>query len=205
MFKLKKYVLFILVVSTFSLTSENLLFAQSKGLEVEDFGGEISEEEMKNFETLTKQKIGELQNYITKIGDKKTSEDEAGHCIKSATALFHDNAGFEVSNKATKAIKTYRPVSKYFYSLRALKVAKVEITFYDVAYFSKFQKGTDGRYYGTAVIFQEFKSYNNDGQLVYSDRTSKQINITLEQKQSLFGNNMRWVVLLDDVKVQETK
>lgn len=179
------------------------LYAQDVEITADDLGENMTEEDLTNFKTLTERKVKELQNYIITIGDKQTDREIANSAIQAAVKLFHEGALIEVSNKNSNKVTSYMPVEKYFRALRALPYSKVEITFYNVAYISSFQKGPDGKYYATAVIFQEFRGYFKE-KLSYVDKTTKQINIVLSQTENPFGGKM-WSILLDDIKVQETK
>ncbi len=58
-------------------------------------------------------------------------------------------------------------------------------------------------YTATATIFQEFVGYNADGVPVYKDTVKKTIEIEVRRHVDLFGG--RWIVLLGDISVAETK
>ena len=161
----------------------------------------LNEEELKNFKEAVRRKVKELEILIKKIGSKETDQKTAHKSIKAASDLFNEEASIQVSNKSKDKVKIFQPVDQYFWDLRALKYSDVEITFYDVAMISDFERGTDGSYYCTAIIYQHFKGSIGDD-LVYEDKTEKRVNIKIEQKKNPFGWN--WSVLLDDVEVVNT-
>ncbi len=166
----------------------------------------LSAEELQLFKQTTEVKINEFQNCIIIIGDKSKPDFDRNKAITSAMQLFIPDAKMQTSvlypNGETK-ISTY-PIGKYLQRLKGLPFAKVVINFYDIAYLSEFQLGKDNKYYGTATIFQEFKAISKDGN-VYTDRTVKTIDIILEYVEDNFFKVKRWTIKLGDIKVVETR
>lgn len=153
--------------------------------------------------TRAQEKLIELQNYITTIGDKNQSIQDRELAIKSAIRLFVPGAKMEVSSTTTGRISNY-PINVYMNRLRALPYTQVVITFYQVAYISDLQRSPDGNYYATATIYQEFRGYYGDA-LGYSDKTTKTVQIILQYVDNEFYQRKMWELMLGDVKVSETR
>lgn len=175
-----------------------------KNLEfVEDnSGNRLTNNELNEFKALTIEKVNELQYYIKLIGDKYEDEENRKMAIDGALKLFIEDAIMQVSSNKTGTIRTY-PMRKYLFRLMALKYDKVVIEYYDVTYLTKLQLGADGKYRCTATIYQRFKGYSGD-QLVYTDNTTKDVEVILEYKDDSFYKQKRWTLLLGDVEVSET-
>lgn len=165
---------------------------------------EMDDETIKAFNERAIEKLAELQNYIIIVGSKQEADENRNFAIEAAAKLFIKEAIMQVSNVKTGQITDYRPIKKYFLRLKSLPFIKVEITFYQTAYISGLRAGTDGRYYGTATVYQEFKGYHADGGS-YSDRTVKTLDIVLEYIDDKFYGEKRWELLFGDVKVAETR
>lgn len=164
----------------------------------------LSEDDISNFKTTVKEKVESLQNYIAIIGDKQEESDRQDLAIDAAMSLFIDKAKMEVSSvRNGEQIKRQYPMRNYLQRLRALKYLKVKITAHDVAYIGNIRKGVDGKYYGTATIYQLFEGCNADNDC-YSDITKKEIDIIIDYLKDEFGEE-RWIVMLGDVNVAETK
>ena len=188
--------LFFLLQFVFSQNMKNLDV-------VEDHNGiRLPESELVEFKTLTRHKVNELQRYIELIGNKHEDEENRKMAINGALRLFIDDATMQVSSNNSNSIRAY-PMQKYFFRLMALKYDKVEIEFYDVSYITELTHGEDGKYRCTATIYQRFKGYTGD-QLVYTDETTKRVEIVLEYKDDEFYREKRWILLLGDVEVSET-
>ncbi len=199
--KITKFVIILSFLCAFSIENLN---AQNKNLNVvEEF--ELTDEELKAFKQTTRDKISELETCIKIIGDKKYSSIKKKKSIETALKLFIPDAKMQVSSlrNGRVSVNTF-PMETYFMRLKSLPYSKVKISFYDLAYISDFQKGADGKYYATAFIFQKFEGFYGDN-LSYEDKTQKTIDITLELREDPFFKKKRWVILLGDVKVTETK
>lgn len=69
------------------------------------------------------------------------------------------------------------------------------------------KRGSDGYYYGTALIFQETIIYKQaDAPSIYKDKTVKQVNFKCKQEAYKFGDIKEDVVeiLLENINVKET-
>ncbi|MCB2221568.1 MAG: hypothetical protein KQI35_14310 [Bacteroidetes bacterium] len=193
-------------IALFTLLTFAKLHSQEyieKNLRVIDTIVEISPEEITGFEERAKEKLNELQNYITIIGDKEQDAEDREYAIQSALKLFIPGSIMQVSNKTWGTLKEYE-MRVYFRRLMSVDYNKVEIIFYKTAYISGLQKGPDGKYHGTATIFQEFKGYTGEN-LVYSDMTTKTVDIVLDYIDDKYYERKRWELLLGDVKVAETR
>ena len=156
-------------------------------------------------DSLALEKVHDLSRYITIIGSKNTPWSEANRVINRAEELFMPGSQMGVSSLLHPQIKYYS-VRKYFERLMRLNYNKVEIEWYKINYVSDLQRQPDGTYVGVITIFQKFKGYSKEGQLLYEDTTKKDITVYVKRKQTQIQGKMIgfWDVLLGDVRVKET-
>jgi hypothetical protein len=135
----------------------------------------LNEVRLEEYRKLTESRVADLQNYISIITNKSLSIEERREAIDQAKSLFLEGSKMQVtgSNK-----KTSRPsIGSYLNSLLMLpQYDKVDITNYDVATVSKFEKGVDGNYHSTATYFQKFEGFK-DGKAIYADKTRKDVSV----------------------------
>lgn len=142
-------------------------------------------------------KINALQLHITTIADKKVDEKYKLNAINTATRLFIPNSKVEVSSKYSASV-IKRPIKAYLHRLRTLNYTDVKITYTNIARVSDFKQGPDGKWYGTATIYQKFTGFGKDGQIKYQDTTTKDIAVVAEK-------NRYWDIYLGDIKAHEPK
>ncbi len=161
----------------------------------------------KGFIHSIQEKVFYLQHYITQISDKSIPMEDRLDMIESVMKLFsNENNVVQVSNAATGKVEQY-PVRLYFKRLASIKAAKVEITFYEGTRLEKLNRGTDGYYYGTALMYQDTKIYKDvEGMLITSDKTIKQVNFKSRQEYNRVGDKKEAVMetLLENINVKET-
>jgi len=157
-------------------------------------------------DSLALEKVRDLSKYITTIGNKNTPWSEANRVIDRAEELFMQGSEIGVSSLLRPQI-AYYGVRKYFERLMRLNYSKVEIEWYKIDYVSDLQRQPDGTYVGVITVFQKFKGYNKEGQLVYQDTTKKDITVYVKRKETQIGGRMIgfWDVLLGDMRVKETQ
>ncbi len=157
-------------------------------------------------DSLALEKVRDLSKYITTIGSKDTPWSEANRVIDRAEELFMKGSEIGVSSLLRPQINYYG-VRKYFERLMRLNYSKVEIEWYKIDYVSDLQRQPDGTYVGVITVFQKFKGYNKEGQLVYQDTTKKDITVYVKRKETQIGGRMIgfWDVLLGDMRVKETQ
>lgn len=200
----RKYGVINIVLLIILLSVSETTNAQSKNLDVVD-EFDLTKEELDAFKITTVNKVQELENCISIIGSKSQAEDNRNKAINAALKLFIPDAKMQVSVlKSRKTTVNTYSMRTYLYRLKSLPYSKVEITFYDLAYISDFQPGADGKYYATAVIFQEFKGFTGDN-ISYTDSTKKTIDVVVELREDPFFKVKRWTILLGDIKVTETR
>ncbi|MFA8298994.1 MAG: hypothetical protein ACEPOV_02410 [Hyphomicrobiales bacterium] len=165
----------------------------------------ISPERKQAIDSLALEKVRDLSKYITLVGNKNTAFSEAQRIIERATELFSADAEFGVSTLASPKVKYYK-VPVYFERLSRLNYDRVEIEWYDIHYVSNLEKQPDGTYVGVITIYQKFKGYDKEGDLIYQDTTKKDITVYVKQKETqIAGRTVEfWDVLLGDVRVKET-
>ncbi len=158
------------------------------------------------FKKRTEQQVLRLQEYIQIISDKNQSDENRDKAIKEAIKLFQPGSLVQVSSgrKGTPVIS--RTVGDYFRRLKALQYYQVEINFYDATYVGDYRKGADGGYYTTATFSQEFKGKDEKGNIIYQDKTTKDIDVSLQNLMDEdFYKQNRWIIKFGNIKVTETK
>ena len=157
-------------------------------------------------DSLALEKVRDLSKYITIIGSKDTPWSESNRVIDRAEELFMQGSEIGVSSLLRPQI-AYYGVRKYFERLMRLNYSKVEIQWYKIDYVSDLQRQPDGTYVGVITVFQKFKGYNKEGNLVYQDTTKKDITVYVKRKETQIGGRMIgfWDVLLGDMRVKETQ
>jgi len=170
-----KYIYLYLFVSLFSGIGQ--LHAQP----------EMNEKRLAEFQKLTQQRVNDLQLYISLIADKSLSIEQREQAVELAVSLFEKDyivngkrhtPYVQVSRRSGKISSV--PVRIYFKNLMNVKFDKVEITYYDAAVVSEFEKGTDGNYHATATYYQQFKGMDKQGNLLYGSRDRKDIRVTAQ-------------------------
>ncbi len=150
--------------------------------------------------------VTELSRYISIIADKRKETTSRNNAIELAISLFaSENNVVQVSSikGMTKSVK----IRNYFNKIKVLPYSSVKITWYDIYLSSDFIQGTDGKYYGTATIFQKFEGTYNKEMGTYRDITKKNISLVVEKVKYVDGLNEkeRWVLKLGDINVEETR
>ena len=162
----------------------------------------LKEDRLEEYRKLTESRVADLQNYISIITNKSLSIEERREAIEQAKSLFLDGSKMQVTgrNNTTKRL----PIGGYLNSLLSLpQYDKVDITNYDVATVSKFEKGVDGNYHATATYFQKFEGFK-DGKAIYSDKTRKDVSVLGKVgNQDMKSDDMK--IFFGDVTVRETK
>lgn len=168
---------------------------------------DLSEAELKAFNERARQKVSEFTNYVKIIADIDNSPPKRDMALESALKLFIDPDVNVMQTSYLYKGKWYvrdRTVRKYLWRLRSIGRMKVVIDMYDLIYISDFKKGGDGKYYATATFYQVYTKYSGD-RILYSDKTTKTIDIILERIKDEFYGEKRWVIRLGDVKVTESR
>ncbi len=162
----------------------------------------LKEDRLEEYRKLTESRVADLQNYISIITNKSLSMEERREAIEQAKSLFLDGSKMQVTgrNNITKRL----PIGGYLNSLLSLpQYDKVDITNYDVATVSKFEKGVDGNYHSTATYFQKFEGFK-DGKAIYADKTRKDVSVLGKVgNQDMKSDDMK--IFFGDVTVRETK
>jgi len=166
---------------------------------------ELSFERKQAIDSLALEKVRDLSKYIKIVGSKDTPFSEANRVIDRAEELFMSDAEIGVSSIHSNQITFYR-VRKYFEHLMRLNYDRVEIEWYNIEYVSDLQRQPDGTYVGVITIFQTFRGYDKEGNMVYKDTTKKDITVYVRRKETQIGGRTIgfWDVLLGDMRVKET-
>ena len=165
----------------------------------------LSPERKQAVDSLALEKVRDLSKYIKIAGSKDTPFSEANRVIDRAEELFMSDAEIGVSSLSSNQITYYR-VRKYFEHLMRLNYDRVEIEWYNIEYVSDLQRQPDGTYVGVITIFQTFRGYDAEGNMVYKDTTKKDITVYVKRKETQIGGRTIgfWDVLLGDMRVKET-
>ena len=187
----------------------NYTYGQNELIQTKDITL-LSEKERKDFIEYIRALLDDLERYITMIADTQDIDQRRKDAIQEAIKLFIEpNKNFvEVSSKISNTIDSVL-VRRYFYKLYAIEAAKVEITFYDIAHLDSLKKGIDGKYYGTAYLYQMTKIYKDNEKTfdpTYQDKTVKKIDIILEPDNYWLKNinGPKYILKLGDIKVVQT-
>lgn len=166
---------------------------------------ELSFERKQAIDSLALEKVRDLSKYIKIVGSKDTPYSEANRVIDRAEELFMSDAEIGVSSLHSNQIQYYR-VRKYFERLMRLNYDRVEIEWYNIEYVSDLQRQPDGTYVGVITVFQTFRGYDAEGNLVYKDTTKKDITVYVKRKETQIGGRTIgfWDVMLGDMRVKET-
>ncbi len=201
----------ILLITLFALSLSGKAFAQPSSinkLHVEKRANNLSDKDLEAFKGKVLKKVNLLTLYLSNIANKEIDNQLRRDNITQAVNLFQDKNGnyVEVSSKSSSVVRKYS-VNQYFRRLYATDAGQVKITFYEVTHLSEFRQGPDGKYYGTAHIYQLYEKYNHEGALVYTDKTVKKVNVTIDNLVKRVGDQEInvWDVKLGNIKVEETK
>jgi hypothetical protein len=162
----------------------------------------LSENQLRDFRQLTKQKVAEFQRYLTVVADPDQQSNIRELAIENALLLFLPDATMEVGSNSV--VRDY-PLAIYLRRLKNMekKYADITITFYDLALVGDWAKTNQG-YLTTATYFQRFQAFNRKGQPVYRAKTAKQMEVDLRNRKDPFYEENRWTVLLGNVRLSET-
>lgn len=185
-----------------------LCFLSTTAVKAQEVGEEekLTPAQLEAFKKEASKKINALSNYISIISDKSVDQPIRQKSIELAVKLFLDkNQLVQVSSKNRDAIRSFK-IGEYLNRLRVLPYSRVEIEWYDITYVSDFRYGSDGKYYAVATVFQKFRGYSSEGQLIYEDITQKDIEITVGKQVKKVGDQeyKEWDVLLRQISVLET-
>lgn len=166
---------------------------------------DLSPERKQAIDSLALEKVRDLSKYVSIIGNKSTAWSEANRVIDRAEELFMADAEIGVSSVARPEV-SYYGVRQYFERLMRLNYDRVEIDWFKIEYVSDLQRQPDGTYVGVITIFQKFRGYDKEGNLVYEDTTKKDITVYVKRKETQIGGRIIgfWDVLLGDMRVKET-
>ncbi len=146
---------------------------------------EMDSKRLAEFRKLTGQRVNDLQLYISLIADKSNSVEQREQAVELAVSLFEKDHLVNGKRRAPYVQVSRRngtvssvPVNIYFKNLMNVKFDRVEITSYDAAVVSAFEKGTHDDYRATATYYQQFKGMDKKGNLIYGSRDRKDIRVT---------------------------
>lgn len=197
-----------LTVLVVSLLMNSVLYGQEKKGGVLD---RLSEAELKSrISKRAAERITDLGQYISVIGDKTKPNDIKSRMVNAAVQLFKDESAIvEVSSRNRTKIKAYK-IREYLNRLRILEYDKVNIEWYKVIYVSDLKRDPDGNYRGVIRVYQRFQGSNYDAEgslkLLYEDTTTKDIEFIAEVGRVSYGDHEKeyFNIKLLDLRVDET-
>ena len=158
------------------------------------------------FKVAVMQRVRDLEAAIKVITNRTFSEDIRYDAVDVATSYFASaNQDFEVSNVKTKKVRVY-PVNTYLSRLYNLPYDVTTIDWVDFRWASELYQTPNGDYNGSVQVIQRFRG-KIDGKIVYTDLTTKTIDITVRTHTMDLGDRTEEVIQIElrDVKVSETK
>lgn len=138
--------------------------------------------------------VSSFQDLLSQMASA-SSED----LIDRVMALFKDEATLmEVSS--TSGRKSKRRARRYLKNLAGISGRySVAISWYKPTEIGELQPQADGSYLTTAHVYQEFRKTNRNGNLVYGDRTQKELDLILRPN----ADGQTWDIKIGDVRVVE--
>ena len=161
-------------------------------------------DELASFQAKGMLKVNTFSNYLGKIGNKKTTQNEGLAAINNAMKLFYGDTYVQVSSTKSD-VKSKHPTKTYLERVRALKYDQVEIEWAECQYASNLRKAPDGNYYGYIKFRQRFKGIR-DNKVVYEDITDKTIAVVLRAyDKAVEGEKVEnFDIFLGDIDVLQT-
>lgn len=151
--------------------------------------------------------VSDFQNKIATIALGSSSNENGGggengkseaDLIESAMLLFSDNTK-EIGISSVKRGVVRKKVKKYFRKLYGIGNAyKIAVTWYQPTEIAALEVQADGTYKTIATVYQEFRKTNKSGKLVYGDRVTKKISLTLKPDSNETNS---WKVVINDIEV----
>ncbi len=171
------------------------------------FAANLSKESQ---QALTENSLATVQNFQDKIvqiaaGSSTTDgkQQNETELIESAMLLFSDNTR-EIGISSIKRGVVRSKVKRYFKRLYGIGNAyKIAITFYQPTEIEPLQVQTNGNYNTVATMYQEFRKTNKAGKLVYGDRVTKKVYLTLVAPAENAQEATNWKIQINDIQVVE--
>ncbi|MEZ4687740.1 MAG: Kazal-type serine protease inhibitor family protein [Bacteroidia bacterium] len=188
----------------------NVCIAKCTGTEIDPEGRcAVCEKSLESYQAEGLQKVKTLNEYISVIlgySKKDGEENRVNTSIEEALNLF---VSPESSQVAVTGVSTkYFTIRDYLDRIKNYSYGRVDIVWTEIGYVSQLKKGTDGNYYGTITVTQQFAGYSEDKTTPqYIDVTEKNIEIVLR----VFTINDRGrievdcEVLLGDIGVKDVR
>lgn len=215
-----KIIIYVLLATVFALPLLGSLKAQDEvrgyvlnKVEVKNVGKELTGKELQIFKEETRKKIDQLQGQMSKIASRKESSAVKKIYKNQTLKLFLNNGKrvtIEVSSITTNRIRDYE-IPVYLNRLANLaQYHEVIMKRADACILSDYyEAGLDANgnqiYKATATIYQEFIGKDENGKIIYYDKTTKTFEITLMLVPTVLDESgYRWAALLGDIKVAGT-
>lgn len=193
----------------------------SCGLTAQNLNATLSEQDKLEFQQRIKDNVMEFQGYLSKIANDKNDLSVRNNAVTAALNLYIgkgnpyatlDDWGNETYHSAVKMYTSSKyskrqraqAMSAYLENLKALGekyIIRVETA--DAVRVDNITPAAGGRYMAVAYFVQKYYRYTRDGQLIYSDETTKKVKVYIDPIQ--VGDGVVWKALLGDVYVVSTR
>ena len=154
------------------------------------------------------QKTREFTNYVARIVNPGTTDDQAEKCIDQVCKLFvSEKDSVQVSNVDTKRKHKYT-VRDYLNRLKLSlsHYSQIQVDFFDIVYVPEFRQGVDGNYYSKTIYSEKISCFSNEI-IVYGDFERRGVTVVLKShiKEKEGNETLKLDVFLSDISIVETK
>ncbi len=162
----------------------------------------LNESEYQEYRTSSLNRVEEFSLYLKIIVDETVAEDDKDKAIATAVGMFTPDATIEVSSNNRNGTRKY-PVEVYLKRLKGLPYAKTNLEWNEIQYVSELKQADDGKYYGTISGQQTFTGYAENGEVLYSDVTEKNVKVILDSYTKTKDGkvDVKWNVLLGSIGI----
>lgn len=168
---------------------------------------ELDKVQLKQYQQKALAKVDEFGLFVQRIANKELDADEKDKAIDEACKLFLEDAMIEVSSKKTGKVSSYK-IREYLTRLKLLpRYGNIQLSWSDINYVEELKQTADGNYTGKIRGTQRFVGYSSAGKVLYSDVTSKEVQVQLKSYSKIVDGrpNRDWEVLLGSIGVVLTQ
>lgn len=165
----------------------------------------LSDQQKRDFQTQTKDLVGQFQKYLTVIADPDQPDPIRENAIENALKMFVDSAYIEVGSlRNTQFAKSY-PLENYLRRVKNLgkTYGDIKITAYSPVVVNGWEQVSKDRYRTKATFYQKFEGFKKNGQLRYADKTAKDVDVNLNFISNPYYLEQRWLIVLGNVTIKE--
>lgn len=202
-----------IIVFLLSLFAINSMYAQTN---------DLTEEVKQTIAEFAKQRVDQFNDQLTFIAGKKSFSDEVKNFyirqalknfigggedyLNEKTGEMEDAPTMEVSsiNRRIGRVQVKKlPIKKYLNNLKNLSYSKVTVSSSSAHFITEFKQVSENEY-ETVLSYAQLFVGEKDMRIVYQDETEKHVRVHIT-KIDLGDGQVKWNVLLGDIKVNATK